>query len=208
LQRKIEIERQQKEKIVHDIRALVKPSASVNSDSLAARKHSVSCYIQSKLTYTGGYTPTPIALLKSVEKAKIEAEQKKNSEENDNQKDVTNLKSKVKGGKMKDKSKSVKVKKVENVEASKQQSTKGKSQSVAKKKLNEQLSIEDLFETDVCLFIFALYLFSLLLLYPTRCLLVRNCSMSGYGNSFSMIFKQILKTLSLLVQLSTLLLVI
>ncbi|VDN85440.1 unnamed protein product [Brugia pahangi] len=46
LQRKIEIERQQKEKIVHDIRALVKPSASVNSDSLAARKHSVSCYIQ------------------------------------------------------------------------------------------------------------------------------------------------------------------
>ncbi|KAK6103169.1 Exonuclease family protein [Brugia pahangi] len=148
LQRKIEIERQQKEKIVHDIRALVKPSASVNSDSLAARKHSGS-KSRSKLTYTGGYTPTPIALLKSVEKAKIEAEQKKNSEENDNQKDVTNLKSKVKGGKMKDKSKSVKVKKVENVEASKQQSTKGKSQSVAKKKLNEQLSIEDLFETDV-----------------------------------------------------------
>ncbi|KAK6103170.1 Exonuclease family protein [Brugia pahangi] len=94
LQRKIEIERQQKEKIVHDIRALVKPSASVNSDSLAARKHSGS-KSRSKLTYTGGYTPTPIALLKSVEKAKIEAEQKKNSEENDNQKDVTNLKSKV-----------------------------------------------------------------------------------------------------------------
>ncbi|VDO07158.1 exonuclease family protein [Brugia malayi] len=148
LQRKIEIERQQKEKIVHDIRALVKPSASVNSDSLAARKHSGS-KSRSKLTYTGGYTPTPIALLKSVEKAKIEAEQKKNPEENDNQKDVANLKSKVKGGKMKDKSKRIKVKKVENVEASKQQSTKGKSQSVAKKKLNEQLSIEDLFETDV-----------------------------------------------------------
>lgn len=45
LQRRIEIERQQKEKIVHDIRALVKPPAAVNSDSLAARKHSVSCHI-------------------------------------------------------------------------------------------------------------------------------------------------------------------
>ncbi|VDM08186.1 unnamed protein product [Wuchereria bancrofti] len=150
LQRKIEIERQQKEKIVHDIRALVKPPASVNSDSLAARKHSGS-KSKSKLTYTGGYTPTPIALLKSVEKAKIEAEQKKKSgiEENDNEKDVANLKNKAKGGKIKDKSKNVKVKKVENVEGSKRQSTKGKSQSVAKKKLNEQLSIEDLFETDV-----------------------------------------------------------
>ncbi|VDO47928.1 unnamed protein product [Onchocerca flexuosa] len=45
LQRKIEIERQQKEKIVHDIRTLVKPSAAVNSDSLTAKKHSVSCHI-------------------------------------------------------------------------------------------------------------------------------------------------------------------
>lgn len=42
LQRKIEIERLQKEKIVHDIRALVKPSATANSYALASRKHSVS----------------------------------------------------------------------------------------------------------------------------------------------------------------------
>ncbi|EJD76039.1 exonuclease [Loa loa] len=158
LQRKIEIERQQKEKIVHDIRALVKPPAAVNSDSLTPKKHS-GLNSKSKLTYTGGYTPTPIALLKSVQKAKNEARQKKKSktEESDNEKeDVVNLKNKVKGGKMKDKNKNVKVKEVTNVEASKlrvalkqQQSTEGKTQSVAKKKLDEQLSIEDLFETGV-----------------------------------------------------------
>lgn len=45
LQRRIEIERQQKEKIVHNIRALVKPPATVNSNSLTARKHSVSCHV-------------------------------------------------------------------------------------------------------------------------------------------------------------------
>lgn len=45
LQRKIEIERQQKEKIVHDIRALVKPPTLANSNSQAATKHSVSCHI-------------------------------------------------------------------------------------------------------------------------------------------------------------------
>ncbi|VBB27493.1 unnamed protein product [Acanthocheilonema viteae] len=148
LQRKIEIERQQKEKIVHDIRALVKPPA-VGSNS------------KSKLTYTGGYTPTPIALLKSVEKAKNEARQKKKSrtEGKYNEKeDVMDLKNKVKGAKVKDKdkAKSVKVKKVTNVETSKphmalkrQQSSERKSQSVAKKRLDEQISIEDLFETDV-----------------------------------------------------------
>ncbi|CAG9534440.1 unnamed protein product [Cercopithifilaria johnstoni] len=160
LQRKIEIERQQKEKIVHDIRALVKPPA-VNSDSPAARKHSDSNSKSKLATYTGGYTPTPIALLKSVEKAKNEARQKKKTriEETDNKKeDVMDLKNKVKGNKMKDKGKArgAKVKKVTNAEASKshialkqQQSTEGKSQSVTKKKLDEQLSIEDLFGTDV-----------------------------------------------------------
>lgn len=103
----------------------------------------------------GGYTPTPIALLKSVQKAKNEAGQKNNSrfEENDNEKDV--MKEKIKKGKMKDKAK---VKKVANVEASKpqlalkkQESTKEKLQSVTKKKLDKQLSIEDLFDADVCL---------------------------------------------------------
>uniref|UniRef100_A0A8R1XL14 Exonuclease domain-containing protein n=1 Tax=Onchocerca volvulus TaxID=6282 RepID=A0A8R1XL14_ONCVO len=155
LQRKIEIERQQKEKIVHDIRTLVKPPAAVNSDSLAAKKHS-SSNAKSKLTYAGSYTPTPIALLKSVEKAKNEAVQKKKSriEENDNKKeDGMNLKNKSKGEKIKDKSKG---KKVVNVEANKlhvalkrQQSSEGISQSVAKKIFDEQLSIEDLFEADV-----------------------------------------------------------
>lgn len=42
LQRRIEIERRQKEKIVHDIRALVKPSAAVDCDLAATKKHSVS----------------------------------------------------------------------------------------------------------------------------------------------------------------------
>ncbi|MCP9261487.1 RNA exonuclease 1-like protein [Dirofilaria immitis] len=123
LQRKIEIERQQKEKIVHDIRALVKSPAAVNSDSLVAEKHS-SSNSKSRLTYTGGYTPTPIALLKSVEKAKNEARQKKKLriEENDNEKEgIMNLKNKMKRGKMKDKNKTkdVKMKKVANVEATK-----------------------------------------------------------------------------------------
>lgn len=106
-----------------------------------------------------------------MEKAKNEARQKKKSrtEENDNEKeDMTSSKNKVKGVKTKDKgkAKSVKVKKVANVETGKlhvalkqQQSTEEKSPSVAKKKLNEQLSIEDLFETDVRLFAFTLYLF-------------------------------------------------
>ncbi|VDK84123.1 unnamed protein product [Litomosoides sigmodontis] len=160
LQRKIEIERQQKEKIVHDIRALVKPPTLTNSNPQAVTKHSGS-NSKSKQTYTGGYTPTPIALLKSVEKAKNEARQRKKSrtEKNDDEKeDVEDSKNKVRGDKMKDKSKAegVKVKKVTIAEASKpqtalkqQQSSEGKSHSVVKKKLDGQLSIEDLFETDV-----------------------------------------------------------
>uniref|UniRef100_A0A915Q5Y1 Exonuclease domain-containing protein n=1 Tax=Setaria digitata TaxID=48799 RepID=A0A915Q5Y1_9BILA len=113
---------------------------------------------KSKLTYTGGYTPTPIALLKSVEKAKNEARQKKKSktDENDDAKeDAMNLKNKKRGKlKDRDKTKGVKMRKISNVEADvqiglKQQSDEGKSQSATKKKLDEQLSIEDLFEADV-----------------------------------------------------------
>lgn len=108
-------------------------------------------------------------MLKSVEKAKNEARQKKKprTEKNDDEKgDAEDLKNKGKEVKDKGKADGVKMKKLTNVEASKpqtalkqQQSTEGKSQSVAKKKLDEQLSIEDLFETDVRLYALILYIF-------------------------------------------------
>ncbi|VDK57476.1 unnamed protein product [Gongylonema pulchrum] len=41
LQRRIEMERRQKEKIVHNIRALVKPSTSTDADPANDKKHSV-----------------------------------------------------------------------------------------------------------------------------------------------------------------------
>lgn len=103
-----------------------------------------------------------------MEKAKNEARQRKklSDEGNDNEiDDVINLKNKAKGSKMKDKSKTkdVKVKKVISIKANKphmalkqQQTAEEKLRSVAKKKLDEQLSIEDLFESDVRLFTFSL----------------------------------------------------
>ncbi|VDM99656.1 unnamed protein product [Thelazia callipaeda] len=107
---------------------------------------------ESKSVYTGGYTPTPIALLKSVEKAKGELGQKKKSKTIECQNiknDVTEVKSKKKetNGNEKDKGENNERKGFTSFETSEAHDE--QNQRCSKKRFDESLSIEDLFETDM-----------------------------------------------------------
>uniref|UniRef100_A0A914RIB1 Uncharacterized protein n=1 Tax=Parascaris equorum TaxID=6256 RepID=A0A914RIB1_PAREQ len=117
LQRRIEEEKRAKERIVHEIKAKVKSTTAV--DYIPSKKAERP---KSSSGYSGGYTPTPIAVLKA-EKANAKEKQKENERQRDKMKEAM-VEEKIK--------------------------QRAASKSRPKIKFDETLSIEELFDDDVC----------------------------------------------------------
>uniref|UniRef100_F1KRW3 RNA exonuclease 1 n=1 Tax=Ascaris suum TaxID=6253 RepID=F1KRW3_ASCSU len=137
LQRRIEEEKRAKERIVHEIKAKVKSTTAV--DYIPSKKNDrYKERPKSSSGYSGGYTPTPIAVLKA-EKASAKEKQKENERQRD----------KVKEAMAEEKIKQRAASKVKKTASSSSvESTSSARQSRPKTKFEETLSIEELFDDD------------------------------------------------------------
>ncbi|KHN79561.1 hypothetical protein Tcan_17289 [Toxocara canis] len=138
LQRRIEEERRAKQRIVHEIKAKVKSTAI--ADYVPTKKAATDERYKSKSSsgYSGGYTPTPIAVLKAG-KANAEEKQKENERQKGKDKEA------VEEGKQKHRM-TTRTKKAPS--SSSTESTSSTRHSRPKVKLGETLSIEELFEDE------------------------------------------------------------